>query len=345
MDGEQQLIEVNKYAYYIGRRRGLHTICFVHGLTGHPLKTWGRFPELLRSDADVPEIDILMSGYKSRLLLHGVHNLLKLGIQLMSTFALQIKEGRRVHMVGHSMGGLVSLQALVTEMDAGRAQQRPASCVQFISLVASPVTGKVVLAIIKKTFVVRRFFNRHLLALAGGSTAQQLIDSVKDHIYAPVTEDARHRRISIRMVMAGRDGAVDAQDKNAAKATFDKERVLELDFGHSSVKMPNSTGEDRYRAVAEDLKAMLAEPFSLVCKQCRDADRDVAEEGRAEFNDTYEPVVRRYYIDAGGGTQGDDYGNFVRAIWRDGALRGRPVHDAAGRAASILRALRKFPIP
>lgn len=334
------LTKINDYTYYYGTRRGLHTICFVHGLIGHPLKTWGKFPLLLRSDPDLPQVDILMSGYKSRLVWHGVHDLVKLGNHLQSSLDLQIEDSRVVHLVGHSMGGLVILQSLVSEMQGGRAQEHPCRSVAFISLVASPVTGKASLKIVKRTFVLRRLINRHLQALAAGQSTEQLVRQAKTRIYAPAKESSRKRRIPIRMVMATRDGAVDEADRTMIKATFNKLRVSSQDETHGSIKKPVSRNQDRYKAVVNDLKNVLAKPFQAVCKQCLSKNPAVADTGIAEYVRSFDFVVRHYYKSAGGSSDGsnDDYMQFVKAIWRDGAAFGTPVHYAGLRAAKVVAA-------
>ncbi len=330
--------KLNNYAYRYGESRGLHTICFVHGLIGDPLTTWGKFPNLLRSDVDLPEIDIIMSGYKSRLFLHGVHDLVKLGTHLMSTLELQVAKERVVHLVGHSMGGLLSLQALVTEMQAGRAQTDPSNKVQFVTLAASPVNGKTLIAIIRNTFLLRRVLNKHLRALSAGKPAEDLIALVKSHIYEPIFNDARHREVPIRMIMAARDGAVDAKDKAGIGATFSALRARELDYGHRDIKQPDTTEEDRYKAIVDDFKETLGGPFQVVCKQCL-AGHGTA---RGEFLRTYDRVVRHYYGKHGGRNHKDDYGKFLRGVWADGAALGRPVHDTARRAAYAMEAQLRF---
>ncbi len=145
----------------------------------------------------------------------------------MSALQLQVAKGRVVHLVGHSMGGLVSLQALVTEMEAGRAQQAPSDKVQFVTLAASPINGKSLVAIIKNTFFFRRLLNPHLRAFSAGKPAEDLIEKVKRHVFQPATNDAEHRKIPIRLIMAARDRAVDPQDKAGITATFGAARALE----------------------------------------------------------------------------------------------------------------------
>lgn len=341
----QTLTRINKYAYYFGKRRGLDTVCFMHGLIGHPLKTWGEFPELLQSDPDLPEMDILMCGYKSRLVFHGVHDPERLGRHWISSLKAQIRKGQVVHAVGHSMGGLVILQGLVNDMENDDAQSHPTKSVQFISLVASPVNGVMAAAIVKRTFGVRRLINRHLRALASGDLANELIKRVKKHIYAPTSQGTSSRKIPIRMVMAARDWAVDKRDKDSTYACFDELRVLEYDYDHRSIKRPESHAEDRYRAVTEDIKSTFAQQFHLTCEKCLSADPATKNEGLAEFMERYEGLVRRKYLQADGSVEpgSDDYMQFVRAIWHDAGRYLRPPDDVANRAVQAMRARRLFP--
>jgi hypothetical protein len=41
------------------------TVVFVHGILGHYVTTWGLFPKLLSEDPDLPELDVLLWGYRT----------------------------------------------------------------------------------------------------------------------------------------------------------------------------------------------------------------------------------------------------------------------------------------
>lgn len=54
---------IGERAGFLGGRQHTDTVVFVHGFCGHFRETWGFFPELLLSDADMPEVDVLLWGY------------------------------------------------------------------------------------------------------------------------------------------------------------------------------------------------------------------------------------------------------------------------------------------
>lgn len=62
---EQNFVELNDRTARVGEWRGIDAVVFVHGLDGHFRDTWGAFPELLHSDPDLPNLDILLWGYRT----------------------------------------------------------------------------------------------------------------------------------------------------------------------------------------------------------------------------------------------------------------------------------------
>lgn len=51
--------------WYGGMQKHVDTVVFVHGILGHYAKSWGRFPRLLAEDPDLPDVDILLWGYRT----------------------------------------------------------------------------------------------------------------------------------------------------------------------------------------------------------------------------------------------------------------------------------------
>lgn len=51
--------------WYSPPQRHLDTVVFVHGILGHYVRTWGEFPKLLAEDEELPELDILLWGYRT----------------------------------------------------------------------------------------------------------------------------------------------------------------------------------------------------------------------------------------------------------------------------------------
>ena len=251
----RSITEMNARSARLGDWRGIDAVVFVHGIGGDFLETWGAFPELLASDPDLPELDILLWGYRTGFVpLQDTHGKKTLGQNLMSELHVRLGTDAAAHLVGHSMGGVVVLEGLAEEMRSGRAQEPPASSIQFISLFAVPTRG---ISVVKVVTAIISWFGP--IGLPEGTLNDQirsveeeacdaLIAEVKERIYAPPTEGPFARRIPIRMVLASRDGVVDDEDRDIARAPFQVPRPLAFDYGHSDVKLPSSHDDVRYRA-------------------------------------------------------------------------------------------------
>ena len=166
-------------AAFFGRQQHLDTVVFVHGLRGHFMDTWGKFPELLASDPDLPNVDIFLWGYRTGVLHPLVADLETVGGELMSTLRVEMQADNTLHLVGHSLGGLVTLQGIISEMSLMRAQETPTSRMTFISLFACSVSGSSAAAMVRQTvgwlwglgFVV----NKQVRSLARGRGVDDLL--------------------------------------------------------------------------------------------------------------------------------------------------------------------------
>lgn len=334
--------KVGKNAAFYKLQNGLDTIVFVHGIRGHYKKTWDKFPELLERDPDLPCLDIFLWGYKTGVLRPLVHDTQTLGRHFVNSLETNITSDNSCHLVGHSMGGLVILEGLVQEMLDRRAQAHPVSSISFISLFASPVSGSTASAIAKNTvgklWVVNKLINKQIRSLARGERCDTLIDNTCRHIYHPDSEDTSAREIPIRMIMATRDGAVTARDRNSTKARFCRVRPKELDFEHSNIKSPDNHRDERYRALTNDLQEGLAKRFQSTCEDILADNPSIAEAAKLEFHKRYEKMLNRRFIDSGfePNTDLNKYHKFLRIVIRDGAQNGRPPFDTANRAIIVL---------
>lgn len=190
----------------------LDTVVFVHGLRGHFCSTWANFPRLLSTDIDLPKLDILLWGYPTGVIKPLVSSTKDIGGDLISDLVTRIQNDNSIHMVGHSMGGLVILEGLIAELIGQRAEREPTRQVSFISLFASPVSGSTAAALVWQTggklWLLRPFINKHIRSLARGKGVDDLLTQVMRRIEAPQQEDSSSRHIPLRMVMARRDKAV-----------------------------------------------------------------------------------------------------------------------------------------
>lgn len=91
-------------------------IVFVHGFNSNKEAAWGQFPTLLKGDPDFKDFNIHRFGYPTKLC-RQVSNIQNQG-DLLASFLKEILTAeqpryRQVVLVGHSMGGLVVLHALL----------------------------------------------------------------------------------------------------------------------------------------------------------------------------------------------------------------------------------------
>ena len=92
-------------------------IVFVHGFNSSNDAAWGQFPSLLKGDDDFKDFNIILFGYPTKICssidkIHEEGNLL--ASFLNDTFKGKSPNYRRIVLVGHSMGGLVIMRALLS---------------------------------------------------------------------------------------------------------------------------------------------------------------------------------------------------------------------------------------
>jgi hypothetical protein len=336
--------KVDKYVAFYTDQDGLDTVVFVHGLRGHYHTTWGKFPALLISDPDLPCLDVLLWGYKTGAIRPAVHDVGTEGKHLLSVLSNRIDRDNSMHLVGHSMGGLIILKGLVDEMIGRRAQGHPTCAVSFISLFASPVSGSTAGAMVKNTlgklWFIRCIVNKQILSLARGEGCDTLLTEVYNRIYSPNQEDSSARAIPIRMIMATNDAAVTSTDRDSAKARYCNVRPKQFNYDHSSIKEPDSHVDDRYRALTNDLQDGFAMRFQTLCKTILGDDQVAIDDALVEFAKRYKDMLQRRYYDSSRNAEVDsgNYRNYVDLVVRDGARYGRPPFDTANRAIIALRA-------
>ncbi|MDI3467329.1 MAG: hypothetical protein OJF50_006150 [Nitrospira sp.] len=92
-------------------------IVFVHGFKSSNKTAWGKFPSLLLGDDELKDFDIVLSGYRTELCIQ-TDSIREEG-NLLASFLHDTIRGnhqkyQRLVLVGHSMGGLVIMRALLT---------------------------------------------------------------------------------------------------------------------------------------------------------------------------------------------------------------------------------------
>jgi pimeloyl-ACP methyl ester carboxylesterase len=284
--------------WYEAPQKRVDTVVFVHGILGHYVRTWGKFPRLLAEDEDLPELDILLWGYRTGLFVRN-HELHLEGGHLATTLETLIQPRSAIVLVGHSMGGLIILKGLVDRMKAGFAQALPCLSVTWITLFATPLSGSWLAGQADERIAkpLRRISSlyKHLRALSRGTFVKELIEAVRPHLYAPAAESPQHRRIPIRIVAATRDGAVDRADRDLALAPFTNPPVQQLDETHDTVKRPPHAQDVRYKVLFKDLHLGFAHTFRALSQAAIDPGSTEPDRTAAlyEMRKRYGRIIRR----------------------------------------------------
>jgi hypothetical protein len=234
------------------------TVVFVHGLHGHFKKTWPTLPTLLREDPDLPELDVLLWGYRGTVF-PGARPLPDVGEALMSFVRDYTLPETDVFFVGHSMGGLVILDGLTSEAIGGRATGRPAGATRYVVLYATPTNGSAVASAITSTVgIIPRinyfFMNGHLRELGPGGYVDTLAGNVANRIYNP-TIAAGDVNYKVRVPIKACVGFLDEVVRKTSATFFfqDPPPSFFPTDTHVSVKEPTSRKDPRYKALHRPL--------------------------------------------------------------------------------------------
>lgn len=102
-------------------------ICFIHGFSGDPRKTFDPMPELITKDEQLAGWDILSLGYSTALLPDigkGIWSadpdISEIAHYLNTNLDLLFQHYHRVALIGHSMGGLVIQRAMLDRNDLAK---------------------------------------------------------------------------------------------------------------------------------------------------------------------------------------------------------------------------------
>ena len=336
---------VGERATFVGQQKCLDTVVFVHGLGGDCIGTWGNFPQLLASDPDLPRLDIFLWGYASGRFWRE-DKIETAGAQLMAELGIQFTRHQSLHLVGHSLGGVVILKGIVSEMIADRANMPPTSDVSFITLYASPVSGSGLASVVKLalgTFL--SIVSTHIRQMARGQYMDDLMTQVFHKVYAPDQEGSSRRKIPIRMVMGSKDQIVDATDRQSASARFQRLQPYELPYNHRAIKEPVNHNDSRYRALSNDVQEGLAAArFNKICADIRGNDQALRVQAVTDFEICYEHIFRRRLEDLGFDTDSKDelYRSYLNVIVDYCLAHSVPPFHAADRALLHLITERKL---
>lgn len=241
------------------------TVVFVHGILGDQISTWGIFPALLHDDQELPKLGILTWGYRSSLLPSNYQDVESESQRLFSNLTISVEDGEPIHIVAHSMGGLVTLKFLVDAIDAKREKSHPTDSISLITLYATPLQGSAwadrIIEWVNQYRVTRwlgeRLPKKQLENLRSNGFVDELISEVS-RLVTTVDVDSQTpgERVTVQIVTADRDSAV---SRESSQGPFsDDPPALTLEGSHGSVKRPEHHGDERYDALKVNLVRKLA---------------------------------------------------------------------------------------
>ena len=241
------------------------TVVFVHGILGDKLKTWGKFPQLLHEDPELPKLAILQWGYKSGLVPANYHGIETESEGLISDLRLLTKAGEPIHVVAHSMGGLVTLRCITQAISKDGANAHPVDSISLITLMATPLKGSTLadlinnISKIKLLNLIASLLPRKQL---GGLTTAGFVDKLQEDIgkyLIPVgtREQTPGESVTVQIVVGKDDLAVTRE--SAEGPFYGEPETLTIEGTHSTVKQPQHHNDSRYKALKTNLVKKLGD--------------------------------------------------------------------------------------
>lgn len=300
----KQPLNVNQPSHeseWMSGPNGLEAIVFVHGILGDKTETWGKFPELIATDRELPLFDVLCWGYRSGLVPGSYQDVASEADGLMSDLRLLTKNDEDIFLIAHSMGGLVLLKGVVLKVLNGEGKVHPVSSIQLITLYATPLHGSSVADVLVAGAQLHRYSRLAMKLLPGkqlkdlrkGEFVQRLLRDTNDHVYRPPADNPLvERNIPVQVCTAKRDAVV---SRDSAIGIFSRDpSPIHLEGTHSSVKQPDHHLDHRYLAFKENLNERLKHSFTHLCLTIMtEPDRARRLEGLERFNTQYGELVER----------------------------------------------------
>lgn len=285
---------IDPHVHFVGSQRHLDTVVFVHGiLFGHYKKTWKRFAKLLPGDPDLPRLDLMLWGYDTGVIKGRSIDLN--GERLTTDLRVRVnRPDSSIALVGHSLGGLVILRALTTQMKRKLAETAPCVQVKQIITFGTPLNGHWVGRVARSFFLFKLLLNQQARDLCRETFCRELISDVEKHIFSPELDGPQSRRIPIRLNIGNQDKVVTVNDRSAALAQFADPPPNEFDGTHSSIKDPETRHDLRYRVLQNDLQLMVSETFRRLSRALQEASNDYEKDViRSEIYERYWHIAEK----------------------------------------------------
>lgn len=264
-------------ATWYKQQQDFDTVVFVHGILACNKTTWGKFPELLDSDGDLPSLDILCWGYKSGLKPAYYRGLDTESAALISDLETLINSQNHIYLVGHSMGGLVILKGLVEQIRKRYGRKHPIASIQCVALYASPLLGSSIANAVNyalnTNFLTRLACkilpSKQLKILKKGEFLDSLMTDISSMVYKPQPgSQFMDKAIPIRTCYGKQDRIVSSESAIGIFKNSPSPKPLEGD--HSTVKQPHHHHDMRYLVLKKDIENDLAGKFRTICQAATD---------------------------------------------------------------------------
>jgi len=237
----------------------LADLVFVHGIGGHPLKTWqpknfnqsGFWPEWVA--ADLPIYRVWSVGYPAAKTMwdkRGSFSLPKRATSLLVNLDAKHLGERPIVFITHSLGGLVVKQLLRVAQDSSEPRlQRFVKNTLGIIFIATPHLGADIATVADRLRIVARPSD----ALADLKKSGPYLDDLKHWFSAQATKHG-WRILAFREGRSVKYGFKAVED-GSADPGISGVRPIDIDADHISICQP----ETRTSAIYEDTKAFLEE--------------------------------------------------------------------------------------
>jgi len=221
---------IESHAVQDPNHRKSNLVVFVHGYTGGR-ETWGKFPELIRSDEALRDFDTYVMEYPTHLF-PGWKNpsIRQVGEFLATEIHERFSGYREIYLVGHSMGGLVIQSMVVEQLKAGRAPSLKS--IKHIILFGTPNNGKDIPRLV-------RLFDSQLEGLAATEeTVDEIRNELINRVYTPtISPGDRNSKlhIPITVVIGLQDEVVEMR---SAESFFRNPPPVTVPGNHRTMKEP-----------------------------------------------------------------------------------------------------------